>query len=177
MQKSWSAATVSSCQSHLSAIPPGERIFAQIPIFICLPCLFWYPPDNLHRMSDTGKYWGVPPLRWDESWLYYHFKWYACQVLWFHSSLTCHASLTHSHCSPVLLRPLLSPLFWMTAAVTSSYSSRFPIFLRSVCPTPRMPTPVYMQYVAWSNEPGLLEVVCCFQPIKQDSLEWLEEPS
>lgn len=111
-----------------------RKNIAQIPIFICLPCLFWYPPDNLCRMSGTGRCWGVWELRWDEGWLYYHFKSSACQVLWFHSSLTCQASLTGSHHSPVLLRAPGSPLLWMTAAVTSSYSSRFPIFLPPYAP-------------------------------------------
>lgn len=128
---------MSSCQSRLSTIPAGERIFAQILVFICLLHLFWYPPDNLRRMSGTGKGWGVSALRWDEGWLYYHFKWSACGALWFRSSLTCHASLTGSHHSPALLKALLSPMLWMTAAGTSSYSSTFPVFLPSLRPTPR----------------------------------------
>lgn len=130
-----SSVAVSSCQSRLSVIPAGERIFAQISVFICLPCLFWYPADNLHRTSDTGKCWGVSALRWDEGWLYYHFKWWACQARWFCSSLTCHTSLSGSHRSPVLLRVLLSLLFCLTAVVTSSSSSRFPVFLPSLHPT------------------------------------------
>ena len=182
--KTRSSVAVSSRQSHLSMIPARERVFAQILIFICLPCLFWYPPDNLCRVNGTGKCWGVSALRWDEGWLYYHFKWSACWVLWFRSSLTCHASLTGPHRSPVLLRAPLSPLFWMTAVVTSSYSSRFPIFLSSLCPTPRVLVPacaqrhVYtLQYIARLNVPGLWEVVCSFQPIKQESLECFEDRS
>lgn len=62
-------------------------------------------------------------------------------MLWSHTSLTCHTSLTSSHRSPVLLRALLSPLLWMTAAVTSFYCSRFPIFLPSLHPTPRALVP------------------------------------
>lgn len=126
---------MSSRQSRLSTIPAGERIFAQIPVFICLPCLFWYPPDNVQGMSGTGKCWGVSAQRWDEGWLYYHFKCSACRVLRFRSSLTCQAALTGSHRSPVLPRAPLSPLFWMTAGVTSSSSSTFPTFLPSL-PTP-----------------------------------------
>lgn len=93
---------------------------------MCQSCLFWYPPDNLHRMTGTGKCWGVSGLRWDDDWLYYHFKWSVCWVLWFPSSLTCHGSLPSSHRSPspVLLKAVLSPSLCMTAAAPSSYSSR-----------------------------------------------------
>lgn len=134
-----SSVAVSSRQSRLSTIPAGERIFAQIPVFICLPCLFWYPPDNVQGMSGTGKCWGVSAQRWDEGWLYYHFKCSACRVLRFRSSLTCQAALTSSHRSPVLPRAPLSPLFWMTAGVTSSSSSTFPTFPPSLRPAPRAP--------------------------------------
>lgn len=175
---------MSSRQSRLSTIPAGERIFAQIPVFICLPCLFWYPPDNVQRMSGTGKCWGVSAQRWDEGWLYYHFKWSACQVLRFRSSLTCHAALTGSHGSPVLRRAPLSPLFWMTAGVTSSSSSTFPTFPPSLRPAPRAPVParvrrhVYtLQCSARPNVPGLWEVGCWFQPIKQESLQCFEDGS
>lgn len=85
---------MSSCQSFLSPVPAGETIFAQIGVFICLLCLFCYPPDNVRRMSGAGRCWGVSALGWDEGCLYYHFKWPACRVLWFRSSRTCHASLS-----------------------------------------------------------------------------------
>lgn len=122
--KTRSSVSVSPCQSCLSLIPAGERVFTQILVFMCQSCLFLYPPDNLHRMTGTGKCWGVSGLRWDDDWLYYHFKWSVCWVLWFLSSLTCHASLPSSHRSPVLLKAVLSPSLCMTAAPPSSYNSR-----------------------------------------------------
>lgn len=128
---------VSSCQSRLSVPPAGEGIFAQTLIFICLSCLFWYSVDNLHRMTDTSKCWRVSAVKWDDDWLYYHFKCpvLLCWVLWFCSSLTCHAWLTSSHCRLVMVQVALSPPFSMTTAVSSYYSNNllsFPFSSRTL---------------------------------------------